>query len=255
MYCVKVQKYLLLWFGEGHDCYENKLLVSLCYVLLGLCLTLYSVFLHVRAPCPFVLFLSRYLCWYHQARGAPCTPLCFQTAQTSSSHPCPSAVFPACPQTASCLLRGRRLPKWERERKWVDNVRLQRRAKSGSRYVTGEMMQAVEKEEKSREVPCHRTCINNRQQQQQCDEAATKRGWTSACNASQRHQSAVTRTSRQTNSIWPWLKCLSPSVLSEKLLRLSPSVRDQTSVPARLSPFNTHHMRITVLQTVLQSMP
>lgn len=38
-----------------------------------------------------------------------------------------------------------------------------------------------------------------------------------------------------TNSIWRWLKCLSPSVWSEKLLRLSLSVKDQTSDSACLS--------------------
>lgn len=75
---------------------------------------------------------------------------------------------------------------------------------------------------------------------------------TSACSASWRHQSAVMREWEQTNSIWRWLKCLSPSVLSEKLLRLSPSARDQTSVSACFSPFTTNLISVTFLQTVLR---
>lgn len=60
-----------------------------------------------------VLHSWHYLCWYRQGRAAPYTPLCCQKARTSFWRRCPSAVFPACPQTASCLLRGRRSAGWE----------------------------------------------------------------------------------------------------------------------------------------------
>lgn len=120
-----------------------------------------------------------YLCWYHQARGAPCTPLCCRTVRTSFSRRCPSAVFPAYPQTASCLLRGRRSPGWEGRKQdnvWVMRVRSQRGEKSGSRCFMGEVIQAVKKRwgGGEGEVPCHRTCMNNREQQQ-CDKQLKSR--------------------------------------------------------------------------------
>lgn len=109
-----------------------------------------------------------YLCWYRQARGAPCTPLCCRMARTFSSHRCPSAAFPACPQTASCLLRGRRLPGWEGERRVMcGNVseikdRGRKRCICEKGNASESVRGGVERVEVGGEAPCHCTCTNNR---------------------------------------------------------------------------------------------
>lgn len=66
-------------------------------------------------------------------------------------------------------------------------------------------------------------------------------------NAPDRHQSAVTRAAQQTNSIWPWLKCLSPT---EKQLRLS--LKDQTrNVSECWNPSTTNRHVFTFLHIIL----
>ena len=99
--------------------WSNKWLIDLSLQLwfdLICCFVRYFVFLHVGLNQYSQTWSSIYLCWCRRAHAAPCTPLCCRTARTSFSHRCPSAAFLACPQTASCLLRGRISPRWgERE--------------------------------------------------------------------------------------------------------------------------------------------
>lgn len=99
------------------------------------------------------------------------------------------------------------------------------------------------------EAPCHCTCTNNRKWQQ--GDKQLQRG----LDVSLLYFGAPPECSNMngtTNSIWRWLKCLSPSVWSEKLLRLSLSVKDQTSDSACLSPFTTNCARLTFLQITLR---
>lgn len=194
-----------------------------------------------------------YLCWFRQARGAPCTPLCCRTARTFSSHQHPSAAFPACPQTASCLLRGRRLPRWEGEsRVMCGNVSEIKGGGclggKGGVYGWGDASESawggVGDEG---ETPCHCTCMNNKTTTVWL--AVTKREGLLACCTPERRQSAATRAAQQTNSIWWWLKCLSPSVWSEKLLRLSPSAKDR--IFCTFEPIH-YKSRNTFLQIILR---
>lgn len=46
-----------------------------------------------------------HLCLYHQDRGVLCIRRCSQKVRTFSGCPRPFAAYPACPQTASCLLQ------------------------------------------------------------------------------------------------------------------------------------------------------
>lgn len=107
-----------LWTVKQSQChFYSQDLAPSCnnYLCFGGCGGLSLVTLVIFPPLvecvSFSGMIWHYLCWCHQARGAPCTLLCCRKARTSFSHRCPSAVFPAYPQTASCLLRGRRSSK------------------------------------------------------------------------------------------------------------------------------------------------
>ena len=98
-------------------------------------------------------------------------------------------------------------------------------------------------DKREEEVPCHHYMHAGVLRKQQCDEQWQSRVGAGACRASEPPPGSSKRENLpQTNSIWRWLKCLSPCVLSEKLLRLSTSGRDQTSAPACLSPIHYKYM-------------